>query len=155
MIGSRLFNGALAGTLATAPMTVFMVAMHRLLPRHEQYPLPPSQVTATAEAKSGVQEHVDREQHVAVTLLSHFAYGAAAGAIFAPIAKALPIPAVWSGIGYGLVVWTISYLGLLPALGLLRPATEQPARRNALMIVAHIVWGSVTGLLLDRLERNR
>jgi putative membrane protein len=46
----------------------------------------------------------------------------------------------------------VSYLGLLPALGILRPATEHPERRNALMIVAHLIWGSITGLIVARMQ---
>jgi hypothetical protein len=42
-------------------------------------------------------------------------------------------------------------MGWLPALGILQPATKHPAQRNALMIVAHLVWGSVTGLVFAAL----
>jgi hypothetical protein len=42
----------------------------------------------------------------------------------------------------------------MPALGLLSPATEHPGRRNALMIAAHLVWGSATGIIFDRLQRR-
>lgn len=40
-------------------------------------------------------------------------------------------------------VWTVSYLGWVPALGLLTPAGRHPSRRNARMIAAHLVWGTV------------
>jgi len=43
------------------------------------------------------------------------------------------------------MVWGGSYLGLLPSLGILRPATDHPAQRNALMIAAHLVWGATLG----------
>jgi uncharacterized membrane protein YagU involved in acid resistance len=36
---------------------------------------------------------------------------------------------------------------LLPALQLFPPASDRPARQNALMIGAHIVWGGVLGAL--------
>jgi hypothetical protein len=36
-------------------------------------------------------------------------------------------------------------------LGILRPATEHPARRNALMIGAHVVWGVALGLIVEQL----
>ena len=39
-------------------------------------------------------------------------------------------------------------MGLLPAAGILKPATEHPARRNALMIASHLVWGAALGALL-------
>jgi uncharacterized membrane protein YagU involved in acid resistance len=88
-------------------------------------------------------------------LLAHFGYGAATGALYAPLARALRPPAVPGGVAFGLAVWGASYLGLLPALGILRPATEHPPRRTALMIAAHVVWGAVLGLLVAQLRRRR
>lgn len=35
----------------------------------------------------------------------------------------------------------------------LPPATKHPARRNALMIAAHVVFGAALGLLVERLEK--
>lgn len=155
MIGSHLLSGALAGCIATAPMTASMELMYRLLPQHEQYPLPPSEITAELTDQTGVRDDLDTDEHVGLTLVNHFAYGAAAGAIYGPLAKYMPLPPALKGIAFGLVVWTVSYLGLLPALGILRPATEHPGRRNLLMILAHVVWGSVTGLVVQRLKRDR
>lgn len=149
-----LLQGAAAGAVATAPMTLVMEIWHRNLPRREQYPLPPSEITQKITEEVGVDEHIDQEQHVALTLLAHFGYGAAAGAVYAPLASKLPFSAPLNGIVYGLAVWTISYLGLLPATGILTPATEHPARRNALMIVVHVIWGSVMGLVYGRLQQR-
>jgi hypothetical protein len=39
----------------------------------------------------------------------------------------------------------------VPALGILKPASEHPARRNAVMITAHVVWGAATALALREL----
>jgi uncharacterized membrane protein YagU involved in acid resistance len=64
------------------------------------------------------------------------------------------LPGPLSGAAFGLAVWAGSYLGLLPVLGILRPATEHPARRNALMIASHVVWGAVAGLVLEELRRG-
>jgi putative membrane protein len=55
---------------------------------------------------------------------------------------------------FGLIVWSGSYLGLLPGLEILSPATRHPAGRNALMIIAHIVWGSTLGVLVDSLSNE-
>ena len=141
---NTLLRGAVAGCVATAPMTVVMTALHRLLPRREQYPLPPSEIVEQIAHNVGVEQHIDPPQHVAVTLLGHFGYGTAVGAGYALVHKFLPFGKIANGIAYGLLVWTVSYLGLLPAAGLLKPATEHPARRNALMIAAHVVWGAAT-----------
>jgi hypothetical protein len=43
-------------------------------------------------------------------------------------------------------------LGLLPTLGLLRPASEHPLRYSALMITAHLLWGGYLGLRVPYLQ---
>ena len=87
-----------------------------------------------------------------MTVLAHFGDGAGAGTVYAPRSRGVPLPPVAGGIAYGLVVWTASYLGLLPVVGLISPAINHPARRNALMIVAHVVWGATLALLLEHLD---
>lgn len=133
--------GALAGLAATMAMTAAMRRMHRHLPAEEQYPLPPREI---------VDRISDPGSEVAArtaTMLSHFGFGAGAGALFA-----LPSVNRLGGARYGLAVWAASYLGWLPALGILTPATDHPLRRNVLMVGAHIVWGLVLQRSLDELE---
>ncbi len=151
---SRPLAGALAGFVATAPMTVAMQAMHRFLPWRERYPLPPGQITRKATALVGLRKYMGKEERVAATVASHFAYGAMAGALYAPLAQRTRLHPTLGGIIYGLIVWAASYVGLMPALGVLSPVAEHPARRTILMIAAHLVWGSVTGLLFERFRRT-
>jgi hypothetical protein len=148
-------HGALAGFAATVPMTVAMELMHRYLPQEERYPLPPREITMEVAEEAGVKEELDEKERLGLTLAAHFAYGTAVGALYAPLARSLPAHPVLKGAGYGLIVWAGSYLGLLPALGILRPATEHPTRRTALMIAAHLVWGSVTGVLTEEMREER
>jgi hypothetical protein len=146
--------GALAGLGATIPMTLGMEAMFRFLPKRERYPLPPRQIAMAVAEEAGVKEQLNPPERTTFTLAAHFGYGAATGAIYAPMAIENRWPPVASGVGFGLAVWAASYLGLLPALRLLSPATEHPPKRNALMITAHAVWGVTLGLLVDRLSKN-
>jgi len=146
---NRILLGALAGLAATAPMTLAMKLMHEQLPRGERYPLPPRQVTEGLAEKAGVNEHLDEEEREAATWASHFAYGAACGALYGALSGArVDDHPVLAGVGFGVAVWAGSYLGWLPAAGIIAPATEHPARRNALMIAAHVVWGATAGLTL-------
>ncbi|MDQ3702979.1 MAG: DUF1440 domain-containing protein [Chloroflexota bacterium] len=138
---TSLVAGALAGCLATVPMTAAMMVLHRLLPLRQRYPLPPAQVTRRLAARFGLGRHTSSGEWSVPVLLSHFAYGTAGGAVYALGARAIPLPPAIGGAAYGLAIWLASYLGLLPAFGLQRSATEQPNRRRALMVVAHLVWG--------------
>jgi uncharacterized membrane protein YagU involved in acid resistance len=148
-----LIKGALAGFVATIPMTLAMKALHTQLPPGERYPLPPRLIVESAAEKLDVEDDLREEDELVLTLASHFAYGAATGAIYCEGVEIQGMePSAASGIVYGLGVWTVSYLGLLPGLGLLTPATEHPARRNALMIAAHIVWGAALGATARRIS---
>ena len=150
----QVLIGALAGLGATVPMTVGMEALFRFLPKRQRYPLPPRQIAMALAEQAGVKEQLNPPARTTVTLAAHFGYGAATGAIYAPMAIENGWPPVVSGVGFGLTVWATSYLGLLPAVRLLSPATEHPIRRNALMITAHAVWGVTLGLLVDRLSKK-
>ncbi len=147
---NRYLTGALAGLIATVPMTAAMALLHRRLPPEERYPLPPREITMKVAEEAGVADKMSETQRLAATAASHFGYGAAAGALYAPLApKARAHPAL-GGIAFGLALWAGSYLGWLPAAHILRPATEHPARRNALMIAAHVLWGATMGVLANR-----
>jgi uncharacterized membrane protein YagU involved in acid resistance len=137
----RLLLGFICGVAATGPMSAIMVAIHRRLPERERYPLPPREITTKALDRVVGASAVDPSTRSALTWLAHFGYGGAAGAIYAQVHPSDSRQVVPGGVLFGLLVWSISYLGLLPGLRVLRPATEQPARRNALMIVAHLAWG--------------
>jgi len=151
---NELLCGAAAGCVATVPMTWTMDALHRQLPAQEQYPLPPRQITMRVASKAGVEEHLDEDERRGLTLAAHHGYGAAVGALYPALAGWLPLSAPLKGMAYGLAVWAGSYLGALPALGLLSSATRHPPRRTGLMIAAHLVWGAVLGVLAAPSKRR-
>lgn len=146
-------RGAAAGFAATAPMTLFMDAVQALLPRHEQDGLPPEHITERALAKTGM-DHGAPGEHGSLSMLAHFAFGATAGSFYAPLAQRLRPHPILGGVAYGLAVWAASYLGWLPAAGLYRSALREPARRNLMIIGAHVVWGAVLGAVTDTFEHN-
>lgn len=138
-------SGALAGTIATVPMTVFMLLMGRILPKWQHYDLPLEELTDELAERAGVKEHLEKPELVAVALIAHFGYGAATGALYPLFAKSVSFPSILKGIVFGLGVWAVSYLGFLPALQMKTTAPQEPRQRNLLMIVAHIIWGAVLG----------
>jgi hypothetical protein len=140
--------GAVAGCLATVPMTLTMDALHRQLPPEEKYPLPPRLVTMEIAEEVGIKEHMNEKQRHALSLLAHFGMGTAAGTAYGLVGRHLPLPTPLAGAAFGLAVWAGNYLGLLPALQLMRPATQHPPQRTAVMLAAHLVWGAATAILL-------
>jgi uncharacterized membrane protein YagU involved in acid resistance len=148
---NEVVAGAIGGCAGTLPMTAAMVVMHRLLPAPRRYPLPPRQITMRVARMAGLRRHMDEPERTGATLAAHFGYGTAAGALYGLVARPLPAPALAKGLLFGLALWGVSYLGLLPATSVLRSATDHPAERNALMIAAHLVWGATLGLVTDAL----
>jgi uncharacterized membrane protein YagU involved in acid resistance len=144
-LGSRLVVGAVAGFVGTMAMTAAMRRLHARLPATERYPLTPREIVDSA---------LDAPNETAkdVTVATHFLYGAGCGAL---LAAANPKPTKRLGAASGIAIWLASYMGWIPALNLLKPATRHPARRNALMITVHLVWGAATAAALRELAEAR
>ena len=132
-LSTRLVCGAIAGFVATAPMTAVMHRVHRRLDGEDRYPLPPREIVGS------VAPPLRKEAATSTTLAAHFAYGALSGAALAAVMRK---PTLGGGVAGGLSIWLASYLGWIPAFGILKPAIDHPAPRNALMNLAHIVWGA-------------
>lgn len=156
---NRSVAGALAGLAGTVAMTAAMRAMFRALPEKDRYPLPPRLITDRVVGPTGLMDAMDEPERRDLTLALHYGYGAAAGALYPAVARQIGGPAVATGIGYGLAVWGASYLGWIPAMRILTPATHHPRARNGLMLAAHVVWGGVTGVtaayLMEGESRSR
>lgn len=137
--------GAIGGTLATAPMTVAMELLFRRLPPSQQYPLPPRELTMAIASRTGLASMMPSERaRVGATLAAHFGYGLFAGALYPLTFRRQPRHPLLHGSLYGIAVWVLSYFGWVPALKILKPASEHPRQRRWLMIVVHLLWGAVT-----------
>lgn len=144
-LAARLVIGGIAGFVATMAMTSAMRRLHKMLPAKERYPLTPREI---------VDATLDPPRSVApdLTLAVHFAYGAGCGALLA--AASLRMGRVTGSIAGG-GIWLASYMGWIPAFGVLKPATGHPLRRNAVMIAAHFVWGWSTSEAIRELTAAR
>lgn len=149
-----MIQGAIAGFVATAPMTWAMEVLFRRLPHDDRYPLPPRQITMKVTQEAGVKDELTHLQRHSLTLLSHFGYGAASGMLYSQTAARLPVSPLTKGVAYGIAVWAASYTGFLPALGILKPVRRQPVSRTALMVAVHLVWGAATGLAMRAMSPN-
>ena len=144
-LGARLAIGAIAGFVATMAMTSAMRRLHRQLPPKQRYPLPPREITERVLAPPA-------KAAPDLTLAAHFAYGAGCGAL---LAAASPRIGRFGGALAGGGIWLASYMGWLPAFGVLKPASAQPARRNLVMLGAHFAWGWSTAEAIRELGEAR
>lgn len=153
-LAQALLQGAIAGFVATLPMSVFMLTTKRFLPKRHQYALPPEIITEELAQRLHVRWHMNKMQVEATTVVSHFGYGAAMGMLYSASGKNIPLPSPIKGVLFGLIVWAASYLGLLPLIGMSESGQREPGRRNLLMIAAHVVWGVTLGLVAGVLSEK-
>ena len=150
-----LLKGALSGFVATLPMTIFMLSTQRLLPKRQQYELPPETITKELAHRAHIRRRLNKQLILGATTVSHFGYGAVMGAAYGPLQKRVPLPTILQGVLFGLLVWAASYLGLLPLLGISASGDREPLRRNLMMIAAHVVWGASMGAAASLLFREQ
>lgn len=152
-IGRAAAGGAVAGGIATTAMTVFMkLAQWTGLYRDE---IPPKKITGRALAAVGARARLDEEAETALTAAGHWAFGMLGGALFGGLHKLLrlPIPTFVHGIIFGLLVWLVSYLGWLPAAGLLRHPAHQRRDQALMPLLAHVVYGASLGAAFETVDR--
>lgn len=134
-------------------MAWVMFGLERMLPKREQYPMPPEEITTVLAARVGAGEEMrSRPTRQAATWLMHLGYGGATASIYPFVPRSLAVPNVLRGMIFALGVYTLSYMGWLPAANILLPATELPARRNLVMVISHLVWGGLIGWLVSNKE---
>ena len=127
--------------IATCAHSAVMLLGQRLA-RFRQPPQVIVDSTATTIASNEPSAGTVR-QHQALALASHFAFGAGNGIVFAILRRRVG-PARTSiaiGVSYGLAVYTVSYAGVLPAVGILPPPPRDDRARQAALIGAHVAFG--------------
>lgn len=143
-----LARGAVAGALATVPMTAVMglgqLAGWMVTP-------PPKQVTAAAQQETGVRNELGQPAFTVSWLGAHVAFGAASGILFSVVRSRLPSPPVLAGTVYGVGLWVTAYGALLPALGLYPSLADDSHGRAGVMLAAHEVFGAALSAVYSRL----
>ncbi|CAN5403283.1 hypothetical protein BH09MYX1_BH09MYX1_13190 [soil metagenome] len=131
-------RGAKCGGKATLPMSAYLGAAQMAgffssrLPRPvEESPLQSPKVAAMT----------NESERSLLTGLSHFGFGAAAGAVFGALRGVGAIPrGMLGGAAFGTALWAVRYAGLLPELSLHAQRKEAPSH-PIVMLSAHWVYG--------------
>jgi hypothetical protein len=146
----RSLVGILGGVSATGPMTIGMI---RCIAYSQKGPLrtPTLRNYGASSQCTGCAGEVRPQRLAPPQLDQSLRLWGHGGHLFA-LRRADPdTPPVLKGPLFGALVWLMSYLGLLPATGILQPATRQPVSRNALMFVVRLLWGLFVGVFVDTL----
>jgi hypothetical protein len=143
---SRLLIGAIAGLAGALVLAATVDGLQRRRRPNRRHRQTPREIIDSTAPPPGDKEAVD------AAAAGHLAYGAAAGSL---IAAANPRIGLVMGALAGIGAWVASNLGLPPQRGVLKPATQDSRRRNALMLGVHIAWGAVSALAMRELLRAR
>ena len=147
----RIVFGALAGLNGAACMSALRVAAYRvgLVDR-----MPPQVLEEWLAARTpGGADLDDTGHHIADHVL-HLGIGASSGALYAALLGRRGHPLL-TGAAFGLAVWGFAFAVALPRLGVTRHAAASHPVENALNVAAHLLYGVVTGLMVDELPRQR
>jgi hypothetical protein len=113
---------------------------------------PPVEITGKAVNRSGLDQDQSSDAFTAGWVAAHFGYGAACGAIYGVARPITPADSRIAGLLFGETVWAVSYLGIVPALGLYPWPKDDSKSRMAVMIAAHAVYGISTAKLDQNLS---
>ncbi|HEV7167864.1 MAG TPA: DUF6789 family protein [Micrococcaceae bacterium] len=141
---SRSLQGAAGGLAATAVMSIGLGIADELGVMNHQPPMK-------------IVKHflpvLDKNETEAAASTAHVGYGVSAGMVYGALVR----PAwrnAFTGVGYGLLIWFISYEGWLPAFGILPPAHRDKPGRAGTMLGAHILYGASLGIVSGRIARR-
>jgi uncharacterized membrane protein YagU involved in acid resistance len=108
--------------------------------------MPPEKITAAMLQRAGIDRSGDQQDALAAVL--HFGFGATAGAAFGVIAPKSLVVRVPAGMAYGAAIWGVSYMGWVPALGIMPPADRDRRDRQAVMLAAHLIYGTALAVMI-------
>ena len=138
----RAARGAVAGLVATIPMTAVMFAAQRLGPVDE---LDPELITEAGLDAAGAQAS-ETTQNL-LSSLAHLGFGAGVGALYGLVSCRMRRAPLLTGPLYGLAVCGASYQGWVPALGIAPPLSRRGPTRRWMQVLSHVVYGAVLGRL--------
>lgn len=152
-IAANAARGFANGSLATLPMSAFMLAAQRLGFMGRQ---PPRKIGEAWLHAVGLG-HAPSPAKKAFGAALHLAFGGAAGVLYALVARRRPrvgyagatrpsrARAALTGMAFGSLVWAASYKGWVPALGIMPPPSRDRPGRPASMLAAHWIYGATLG----------
>ena len=141
-------RSAVAGVIATVPMTGTFLLFNSLLEQGNRDRLPPREVTRGVSRETGVSDDIHPSTERKVSWLAHFGFGAAAGALYG-LTPSWTSSSLLKGTVYGVGVYAASYLGWLPALGILPSAKDRSTSWNVTNLAAHVTWGAALGKMAE------
>jgi uncharacterized membrane protein YagU involved in acid resistance len=143
--------GAIAGAIATIPMSAIMLGAQRLGYLGDSPPRLMSDVALGAAGKHDPEKRTE----VALATELHLSIGVVNGAAFGVLSERADIALHQSlqGIVFGAFVWALAYRSWIPMLNIMPPIEKDRPDRQVAMFLAHVVYGATLGWVMKRIRR--
>jgi len=135
---SQILRGAVAGIAGTVAMTIPILVCQRL---HLFHTPPPEEISDNVARRTWLLPDRSHRSFPIFWIAAHLAYGATCGTLFSLSRRWTPGSDREAGLLFGLAVWAVSYLGVVPALRLYPRPDDDSRPRQLVMIVAHGLFG--------------
>lgn len=144
MDAKRLASGFGWGVVATLAMSALMIL--GVLTGLSPMPSPiPAAIVNNGLALLGVGLPMPLIMLLAAG--AHLSYGGVAGAVLAALTRPVTL---WKGLGWGVLLWLVMQVVVLPLLGWGFFGVAITPRIAVATLVLHLVYGLTLGLLMDR-----
>jgi putative membrane protein len=138
-----LAKGLVAGLIGGLVGTVAKTFAERMFPpRTHGEPEPPEKL---AENLAGHPLSASDKAVAAESI--HWAFGAAAGAVYGALAEYYPAATAKEGASFGIALEALTHETALPALGLSAEPQDQTTRERASEMTSHVVYGIATEMV--------
>jgi putative membrane protein len=144
-----IVKGAIAGAIGGLAGAGAKMLAERIFPSRVKEQTPPP----VALAEQVVGHSLPDGQKRAALHGIHWAFGAAAGAVYGAMVESEPSLGAWKGAAFGLTLNKITHESLLPKLGLVPPKEQQPAQERISEWVSHAVYGVFTDVVRRGVRR--
>ena len=149
-ISNDLVAGAVGGTFGGLAMfAVRVVGTQTGIIIHSL----PDKFERGAAELTGFAKDQDREQQKELAIAEHIVLSAGLGAGYGLLRHWLKPPAIPGGVVYGLVIYAMMLIGVGPTLGITRMPQDKPKSSVGSEIFVHLLYGTVTASVANRLRR--
>ena len=129
-------------------MNQFQSGLAKVKYRKEQPARKSADEPATVRAAEGLLRHKLRpEQKQPAGNIVHYAFGAAAGAVYGVVAEKTSTARIGFGTLFGSALWLVVDEVAVPALGLAKGPRQYPLSAHGSVLASHLVYGATTELV--------
>lgn len=106
-----------------------------------------NELAAQAVGQWVLGRRLSRDELRIAAAFSHYAFGAAVGAIYGACIESRSRQRFRSGAGLGTALWATADEIAMPVLGLSEPTTRRPLEMHLQSLAAHLVYGVATEIV--------